>query len=420
MAVSVVMPALEMAQETGKLVSWKKKEGERVSKGEMLLEVETDKAVVEVEAQAEGILAGVLAKVGDVVPVGQTIAWLVAPGEKPPAVTQSTQTGRRTDGGGAGATTVSPAVMPAAEGPAGPAQLSPKARRLAKEHGVDVSKIRGTGPGGEIVAEDILAAAKAVSASVPAAPVLPAPPPAAPAPAAPGAPAIAVGFGESIGAIGRLMAERTTQSWTTVPHFFVTREVDGSALVAARDKLAPAIERGRGVKLTYTDLLAVLVARVLAHHPRMNASWTGQAIRANPEVKIGLAMAVDEGVVVAVIGNAERGDLGDIAERRRDLTERARANRLQPADITGATFTISNLGMFQVDAFTAIIVPPQAGILAVGALTDRVVPVPGGIGVRPMLSLTLSCDHRVVDGARGAAFLNDVVVAIQEADKRLT
>ena len=122
----------------------------------------------------------------------------------------------------------------------------------------------------------------------------------------------------------------------------------------------------------------------------------------------------------AVIGNAERGDLGDIAERRRDLTERARANRLQPADITGTTFTISNLGMFQVDAFTAIIVPPQAGILAVGALTDRVVPVPGGIGVRPMLSLTLSCDHRVVDGARGAAFLNDVVVALQEADKRLT
>src|SRR5438093_4049734 len=149
MAVSVVMPALEMAQETGKLVSWKKKEGERVSKGEMLLEVETDKAVVEVEAQAEGILAGVLAKVGDVVPVGETIAWLVAPGEKPPAVTQSTQTGRRTDGGAA-ASTAAPAVAPAAPWPAGPAQLSPKARRLAKEHGVDVSNLRGTGPGGEI------------------------------------------------------------------------------------------------------------------------------------------------------------------------------------------------------------------------------------------------------------------------------
>ena len=176
------------------------------------------------------------------------------------------------------------------------------------------------------------------------------------------------------------------------------------------------------MKLTYTDLLAALVARVLTRHPRMNASWTGNGIKAHREVKVGLAMAVNDGVVVAVIHNADRGDLADIAVQRRDLSERARTGKLTPADITGATFTISNLGMYQVDQFTAIIVPPQAGILAVGAMTDRVVPMPGAlipIGVRPMLTLTLSCDHRVLDGARGAAFLHDVVEAIKHADAHL-
>ena len=215
------------------------------------------------------------------------------------------------------------------------------------------------------------------------------------------------------------MAERTTQSWTTVPHFFVTREVDGGALVAVREKLGSSIEKSRGVKLTYGDLLIAIIARVLKQHPRVNASWTGSSIKAHADVKMGIAMAVSDGVVVGVINGADAGDLGDIAVQRRDLTERARAGKLQPADITGATFTISNLGMYHVDAFTAIIVPPQAAILAVGAMTDRVVPVPGGIGVRPMLTLTLSCDHRVLDGVRGAAFLHDVVEAIQSAEKHL-
>jgi pyruvate dehydrogenase E2 component (dihydrolipoamide acetyltransferase) len=406
MAVSVVMPALEMAQETGKLVSWKKKEGEQVAKGEMLLEVETDKAVVEIEAQAEGVLGGVTAKVGDVVPVGQTIAWLLKPGEKPPAATAPTQTGRTMDSRPAAATTVPASAAPDATS-SGPVRVSPKARRLAKELGVDISRLRGSGPEGEIVADDIQAAARGTAA--PAARSAPEAPRATPDP----------GPGESLSSIGRLMAERTTQSWTTVPHFFVTRDVDGGTLVALRERLRPSIEKSRGVKLTHTDLLTALVARVLTRHPRMNASWTGNTVKAHPEVKVGLAMAVNDGVIVAVIHNAERGDLADIAVQRRDLTERARTGRLTPADITGATFTISNLGMYQVDQFTAIIVPPQAGILAVGAMTDRVVPMPGAvipIGVRPMLTLTLSCDHRVLDGARGAAFLHDVVEAIKHAD----
>jgi pyruvate dehydrogenase E2 component (dihydrolipoamide acetyltransferase) len=414
MAVSVVMPALEMAQETGKLVSWRKKEGEKVSKGELLLEVETDKAVVEIEAQAEGILGGVTARVGDVVPVGQTIAWLLKPGEQPPATTAPVQTGRTLDKA-AVAAAAAPAPAPVEAAGTAPARLSPKARRLAKELGVDVSRLRGSGPDGEIVAADVQAAAKsAAPVSQPATPSPAVSHPTAP-PAIPPQPAL-----ESLGAIGRLMAERTTQSWTTVPHFFVTREVDGTALAALRDRAAAAVEKDRGVKLTYTDLLTAVVARCLRKHPRMNASWIDGGIRVNPDVKVGLAMAVSEGVAVGVINKAEAGDLADIAVQRRDLTERARANKLTPADITGATFTISNLGMYHVDQFTAIIVPPQAGILAVGAMKDRVVPMPGAlipVGVKPMLSLTLSCDHRVLDGARGAAFLHDVVEAIQTADK---
>jgi len=188
--------------------------------------------------------------------------------------------------------------------------------------------------------------------------------------------------------------------------------VDAGALNEARQKLGPDIEKSRGVKLTHSDLLVALVARVLQKHPRMNASWTGAGVRANAEINLGLAMAVDDGVVAPVIQNADKVELGEIAVQRRDLAERARGGKLRPGDIAGGTFTISNLGMFGVDAFTAIIIPPQAAILAVGRIADRVVPVDGRPGVRPMMTLTLSSDHRVVDGARAAEFLRDLVEAI--------
>jgi pyruvate dehydrogenase E2 component (dihydrolipoamide acetyltransferase) len=199
--------------------------------------------------------------------------------------------------------------------------------------------------------------------------------------------------------------------------------VDARALNALREQLVPAIEKSHGVKPTHTDLLAALVARALRRHPRMNASWAGDGIRANLDIHVGLAMAVNDGVVAAVLPNTDSAAIADIAVRRKELVERARANKLQPSDLTGATFTISNLGMYQVDQFTAIIVPPQAGILAVGAIKNRVVPVETedgvGIAVRPMITLTLSCDHRVLDGARGAAFLSDVADAIREPEKWL-
>jgi pyruvate dehydrogenase E2 component (dihydrolipoamide acetyltransferase) len=397
MAHNIVMPALEMAQENGKVLAWRKKEGEGVAKGEPLLDIETDKAVVEIESPADGILAGVKAHEGDVIPVGQTIAWIVLPGEKPPAETQPSASGRRIETKASSAPPAA-ATKTSTGPPPTAARISPKARRLAKEHGIDLSGVRGTGSEGEILAEDIealvAAPGTAKGASAPAAL-------------------------ETMSSIARLMAERTTQSWTTVPHFFVVREVDAAALIEAREKLGSPIEKAQGVRVTHTDVLVALAARVLVKHPRMNASWTGEGIRPNPEVNMGIAMAVNDGVVATVIPGAHAKNLGEIAALRHDLTERARSGKLRPADIAGATFTISNLGMYKVDAFSAIINPPQAAILAVGRIIDRVVPVDGKPGIRPMMTMTLSSDHRVVDGARAASFLNDLADAIQAPGKWL-
>jgi len=416
MAMSVVMPALEMAQETGKLVSWKKKEGEQVKKGEMLLEVETDKAVVEIEAGGDGVLSGVTAKVGDVVPVGQTIAWLLKPGEAVPTGGAQSQSGRKMES----APAATAAAAPSAPEPASVAgaKISPKARRLAREHGVDIARLRGSGPGGEILADDILKAAQAASgpAGVAAPAAQSTPTPAAP-PAAP--PPVATGPADAVTSIGRIMAERTTQSWTTVPHFFVARDVDATSLNATREGLIPVIEKSHGVKITHTDLMVSAVARALKQFPRMNGSWVGSGVSLNADINVALAMAVDNAVVTAVIRNADKLPLGAIAKQRKELAERAKANKLQPADISGATFTISNLGMFGVDAFTAIIVPPQAGILAVGAIADRVVAVDGMIGIRPMVTLTLSSDHRIIDGARAAQFMQEVVGTLSDLGKWL-
>ena len=409
MAHSIVMPALEMAQETGKLLSWRKKEGDSIAKGEPLLDVETDKAVVEIESPAEGILAGVKAQAGDVIPVGQTIAWIVNPGEKPPVEEAASASGRRMDSKAAPGSSAA-ASTPAAAAPAASAnvRISPKARRLAREHGVELSRIRGSGGEGEILAEDILAFVAAGGS-----------PPAAVVPARSENPQAEARATQTLSQVARLMAERTTQSWTTAPHFFVTRDIDAGALLSVREKFGPAIEKERGVRVSHTDLLVAAVARSLEKHPLVNASWTGDGIRLHPEINVGVAMAVEGGVVAASIPGANTKKLGEIAVLRRDLTERARAGKLRPADITGATFTISNLGMYQVDAFTAIIVAPQAAILAVGRIADRVVPVDGKPGIRPMMTLTLSCDHRVFDGARAALFLNDLASAIVEPEKLL-
>jgi pyruvate dehydrogenase E2 component (dihydrolipoamide acetyltransferase) len=399
MAFSVVMPALEMAQETGKLVSWRKKEGDRVTKGEPLLEIETDKAVMEVEAPADGILAGVKAREGAVIPVGQTIAWIVSPGETPPRENQLLSSAPRTRANREGGSATASAAKDPSQIPATGAKISPKARRLAKELGVDITTLRGSGPGGEILACDVQArSAHGASTSA----------------VSPPSSAHTQAQIEVPGSIGRLMAERTTQSWTSVPHFFVTREVEAGALNAARQSMAMAQNETPGLRLTHSDLLVALVARVLLKHPRVNASWSAEGIRLHDQVNMGLAIAVNDGVVTAVIHDAHTASLGEISSQRRVVTERARSGKLRPSDIADATFTISNLGMYQVDSFAAIITPPQAAILAVGAISDRVVAIEGQPAIRSMMTLTLSCDHRVADGARAAAFMNDLAEAIRQ------
>jgi pyruvate dehydrogenase E2 component (dihydrolipoamide acetyltransferase) len=397
MAISVVMPALELTQETGKLVSWRKKEGEAVVKGETLLEVETDKAVVEVEALANGFLAGVKAQEGDVIPVGRTIAWIVEKGEAPPEETSREIPAASAPAKIARQNAANPGAS--ASESSSKAKISPKARRLAAELNVNLASIRGSGPGGEILASDIESAAKS-AASLAASPT-------------------DHENIEKLTAVGRLMAERTAQSWTTVPHFFLVREVDAGELNDAREKLNAAAGTSASAKITHTDLLIAIVSRILPHHPRMNASYTPEGIRLHAEVNMAVAIAVNDGVIAAVIPNANAASIAEIATHRRHLADRAKAGKSRTQDLAGATFTITNLGMFQIDSFTAIIPPPQAGILAVGAIADRVVAIAGKPTVRSMMTLTLSCDHRVVDGAHGARFLDDLAKAIAQPQRHL-
>ncbi len=401
MAISVVMPALEMAQETGKLLAWRKKEGESVRKGEPLLEIETDKAVVEVEAPGDGMLAGITADVGAVIPVGETIAWLVAPGEKPPAKTGTAAPAARATSSAVQQAAAAAASVAAVKGAGVAPQISPKARRLAKELGIDFELVHGTGPEGVITAEDVQKFADSRGETT-------------------AAPASATTSGvEPLSQVARLMAERTTQSWTSVPHFFLVREVDASEVISALKQFVDDAGKTQSAAPTITDLLILLIAQVLAKHPRMNASWTREGIRWNAKINVSLAAAVKDGVVGVVIHDADKLKISEISTQRRDLTERARAGKLRPADIIGGTFTLSNLGMYKVDAFTAIITPPQAAVLAVGAISDRVVAVEGMSAVRPMMTMTLSSDHRVVDGARAAEFLNDLADAIRKPMKLL-
>lgn len=440
MPTTVIMPALELAQETGKVLRWLKSPGDTVAKGEPLVEIETDKVTVEIEAPASGVLREVTARAGDVVPVGRTIALVFAPGEAgapgpapaTPAAAPATgalaspaagasPTSAPLASAGAGATPSTerpPKASPlarrvaeqhgvdlaqvrtdsgriekadvlayvesrkgAAAGNGATARLapaSPKARRLAAERGLDLATLRGSGPGGAVLAEDVPAAAQ---------------------PAGPG-----------VGTVWRIMAERMTASWTSAPHFYLVREVDVSRLVTWRERAS----KQTGARITYTDLLVRLVAAAVAQHPRVNVSWKDGAIVQNADVNIGLAVAIDDGLVVPVLHRADTLSLAEIAQRREDLVARAQAGKLRPADIQGGGFTISNLGMYGVDAFSAIVNPPQAAILAVGRITERVVAAGGQPAVRPTLVLTLSCDHRALDGARGAQFLGALAEMVEE------
>ncbi len=430
MATNIIMPALEMTQESGTLVSWLKHEGEAVTKGEPIMEIETDKVTIEIEAMASGILGGILAQVGDVVPVGQTIAWILAPGESPPSaasvdlpsgrgVSAAAHTDSKPQPAKNNFVDASPLARNIAEehgidlaaiksngnriekadvlayiqnqSPAQAASVvrgkilaSPKARRLAQERGVDLLTVAGSGPEGAVLAADV---PQQVVASTSL---------------------------ETPSAVWRVMAERMSASWTTVPHFYLAREVEATRLIEWRKRILPSVEKSTGVKPTFTDLLVKLIGFTLRNHPRLNAAWMNGNIQFNQNINVGIATALEDGLIVPVIRGADSASISEIAVQRRDLIERAQSRKLRPVDISEGTFTLSNLGMYNIDSFSAIINTPQAAILAVGRIAERVVPVNGQAAVRSMLNLTLSCDHRVVDGARGAQFIDDLANLIED------
>jgi pyruvate dehydrogenase E2 component (dihydrolipoamide acetyltransferase) len=447
MATEFFMPTLGMNQETGKIIEWLVGEGQDVSKGQPIMVVETDKSTVELEAPATGKLVNVTAKDGDEVPVGQVIALIVKEGEAvpeatmkfipaPPVVVTPVYEGPAAE------SLVTTVPVPATIKPASPlaarvaeengidlsrvpcsgkriqkedvlaylAQLqaavpardgkvlaSPKARRLAREHNIDLTGMPGRGPEGAVLAMDVIEAVMAQT--VPATAVAPTPVSATEPQTLPTSRA------------WQVMAQRLTESWQTIPHFYLEAEANAAQLVAWRTRLLERFEE----KVSLTDLIVKLVAVALRRHPRINASWINGAIQANPEINIGLAVAVEDGLLVPVIRNVDRLGIQALAAKRKALVAETQAGRLALNDLNGGTFTVSNLGKYPcIDNFTAIINPPEAAILAIGRMSDKVLAVNGNTLVQPVLRMTLSCDHRVIDGARGAEFLQTLTDLIDE------
>ena len=377
MATEVIMPALSPAQETGILIEWFKEEGDLIEKGELLMEVETDKANVEVEATTTGILANITVNLGDEIPVGKVIALILADGESAPESKKeysSSETKVSEEDTAQLQTTISNPLDPSANLPTNKIVASPKVRQYAKKEGIDLSFIKGSGPNGVILMEDVLVNQSSTETEENDIPT-------------------SKGW--------RLMADRLTESWSSAPHFNLVRHLDVSNLVTYKKQ----VQEKNSNRLTYTDLLIKLVSITLKEHPRINASWIDNKIVKNSEINVGLAVDFDGGLIVPVIHKTDELSLGEITNRRKDLITRTQAGKLRSGDLDRGTFTISNLGMFDVDSFNAIINPPQAAILAVGRIVDKVVPVDGLPAVRPILTLNLSFDHRVVDGVRGAKFL---------------
>jgi pyruvate dehydrogenase E2 component (dihydrolipoamide acetyltransferase) len=361
----VIMPMLGMAQETGKVLRWLKQDGETVRKGEPLLEVETDKVTVEIEAPADGTLAGVRVPEGTEVPVGEVIALVLAEGEIAPVADSEPRVTREVE-----AVAAAPVTMPEPPTRKRGRLASPKARKLAQERGIDLDSLTGSGPNGAIVAADI-----ANQRQEPASKQAP--------------------VGES--RVWQVMAERMQQAWQQVPHFYLHRDVDASRLQSWKS-VAPA---GTSV----TDLLIKVCAEALKRHPRVNGGGA---------VNVGVAVATDDALIVPVVHGADALTLSQVSERRKQIVDAARAGKLRPDDVQGGTFTISNLGMYGVDAFQAIVNTPQAAILAVGRTTERPWVVGGEVVARPVMTLSVSFDHRVVDGARGAEFLDTLASLIEE------
>lgn len=397
MADVVSMPKLGFDMAEGTLVRWVKLEGETVNKGDILAEIETDKATVEVESSFAGVVHKHLVEQGSVVPVGTPIAIIAAPGEQVedipttqpaqevPAQAQTPQT--------APAAPVQPAATPTA--PAGPVKASPLARRMATEQGLDIHTLRGSGPGGRIVKRDVENALKSIPASIP---IKPANPPAQMT-------STAIQGDETVpvdrlrAAIGRRMVESKQQ----VPHFYVTHACRVDELMSLRKKINSTLPEGE--KISVNDFIIKAAGLALRRYPNLNASLNGDVILRHGDVNVGVAVAIPGGLLTVVNRNTDQKPLRVISREVREMVTRARDGKVRPDDIEGSTFSISNLGMFDVDSFVAIINPPEAAILAVGSVQEVPVVEDGQIKPGMVLKITLSADHRITDGAEAAQFL---------------
>jgi pyruvate dehydrogenase E2 component (dihydrolipoamide acetyltransferase) len=412
MPTNVIRPALGVAQQTGTLLKWLKAEGQSVAKGEPLMEIETDKATVEIEAPGSGILANVTAMPGDEIPVGNPIAIILAPGEKASIVTEGptgeeTEEGRVTtrskqavpkpplpqgEGRGEGLSGTERSLRTTQTTPSRPTRIlaSPAAKRIAREKGIDFTSLKGSGPEGSILAEDVLRAAPdgALQTDATTQQIQPLSP------------------------MRRIVGERMARSKQSAPHFYLSMEIDMSEVSKRR-----ADWKGRGRDApSINDFILHACATALKDFPSVNASFTDQGIEVHREINLGMAVALEEGLVVPVIRNADRFSLMELASQSRELIDKAQKKKLFPLDYDGGTFTVSNLGMLGVDSFIAIINPPQCAILAVGQVAPRVVAADGMFAIKLMMTATLSADHRVIDGAIGARFLKQIKEVLERAE----
>ncbi|WP_017625841.1 dihydrolipoamide acetyltransferase family protein [Nocardiopsis chromatogenes] len=416
----IYMPRLSDTMEEGVISSWAKNVGDKVASGDVLVEIETDKAVMEYEAYEDGYLVKQFVSAGDTVPIGAVIGFI---GETPDA--------EAPEPGGAPAAPAAesaaapaeekpagekPAEAPAAEAPAagaeGPARprTSPLARRLAKEYGLDIDAIEGTGPKGRIVRADVEAARDRAASGAPA--------PAAAAPAA-AAPAAQAGSDDLRGSeelkvsqMRKTIARRMVESKQQAPHFYLRRTIDAEPLKAFRAQINEQLA-DTGVKVSFNDLIVKAAATTLSAHPEVNRSWEDGRLLQHHRVNVGVAVAIDEGLVVPVLHDTDKATLSDISTRTRELAGKARDGKLKPQEMSGGTFSVSNLGMFGIDSFSAVINGPESAILAVGAMKPTPVVHDGEVAVRNTIALELSVDHRAVDGAVGAAFLKDLAEVLE-------
>ena len=402
MPVEIVMPKLGLTMTEGLIVEWRKKEGDPVKKGDILFVLETEKVTFEVEAPEDGALGKILVKEQETVPVGAVVATLLKPGESAVEVTAAPAAAPRAEVASPAPGAAASAAAPVAAAPAGGrVKATPLAKKVAKELGIDLTAVAGTGPGGRILREDV-DKAKATGIQKPAA--------AAPAPAAPAAEEKLVPFS----GMRRTIAKKMLQSKVESAQTYMSNTVDASRLQAYREELLPFVEKKYGVRLTITDLMMKITGAALREHPVINTRWTEKGVLYLPEVHMGMAMALDEGLIVPVIKSINTKSLGQIALDRTALIKKGKTNSFLPDDIKGSTFTLSAMGMFGIEQFTAIINQPENAILGVAAIIDKPVVVKGQIVIRPMMNVNLSYDHRTIDGAEAGKFMQTLKAFIEE------